>query len=83
MQFSTILFIVVAGCINSMYGNQNISFSNLSNSVSRLYLISVRNLNTDLILVALTFNFQVNYIIGNIFLGLERKPRNQSTECSG
>jgi len=82
MQFPMILFVVLASCTHLMYGNQNISFNNLANLVSRLNLIDVRNLNTDVIL--LNFYLQVNYIIGNSFLfGLERKPRNQSTKFFG
>jgi len=51
MQFSMILFVVLAGCTNLMYGNQDISFSNLTNLASQFNLINVRIVNSDLILV--------------------------------
>ncbi|XP_060867810.1 ionotropic receptor 21a isoform X2 [Metopolophium dirhodum] len=43
MQFSMILFVVLAGCTHLMYGNQNISFSNLTKIVSQLNLIDKEN----------------------------------------
>jgi len=85
MQFSVILFVVLAGSTHLMYGDQNISFSNLTKIVSQLNLIDVRNVNTDLILVGF-FYFQEQYmnILHTIlFLGLERKLRNQSTKFFG
>jgi len=51
MPFSMILLVVLVGCTHLMYGNQNISFSNLTKIISQLNLIIVRNVNTDLILV--------------------------------
>jgi len=81
MQFSKILFVVLASCTHLINGNQNISYNNLANLVSQLDLINVSNFNTDLLLVA--FYLKINYIKGNTFSGLERKTRNQSTKFFG
>jgi len=66
MQFSMMLFVVLVGCTRLMYGNQNISFSNLTKIFSQLNLINVRNINTDLILVGF-FYFQEKLHYRNYF----------------
>jgi len=41
MQFSMILFVILAYSTKLIHGNQNISYNNLANLVSQLNLINV------------------------------------------